>query len=161
VGDRETLHRGIDRLLGRGLARPERKDRSVRAIRVGGDLEGGGSWEVSATLREPITKREALAFSLRQRILLSPPPRAVKTLFIEFFDFGTPVLQNDLFGRQEEGGRATQDSPLAARRISRALREAVRELTLKLGHSPLYRVVEVDPWSRIPERRHALLGIEP
>jgi DNA polymerase-4/protein ImuB len=161
VGDREALHRGVDRLLERGLARPERKDRSVRGIRAGGILEGGGSWEVSATLREPAAKREALAFPLRQRILLSPPPRAVETLFVEFFDFGTPVLQRDLFRRQEEGGRATRDSPLTAGGISQALREAVRELTLKLGHSPLYRVVEVDPWSRIPERRHALLEIEP
>ncbi|MEX1259058.1 MAG: DNA polymerase Y family protein [Gemmatimonadota bacterium] len=161
VGDREALHRGVDRLLERGLARPERKDRSVRGIRAGGILEGGGSWEVSATLREPAAKREALAFPLRQRILLSPPPRAVETLFVEFFDFGTPVLQRDLFRRQEEGGRATRDSPLTAGGISQTLREAVRELTLKLGHSPLYRVVEVDPWSRIPERRHALLEIEP
>ena len=37
----------------------------------------------------------------------------------------------------------------------------VRELTLRLGDSPLYRVVELDPWSRIPERRHALLRFEP
>jgi nucleotidyltransferase/DNA polymerase involved in DNA repair len=161
VGDREALYRGMDRLLERALARPERKERSVRGIRAGGALEGGGSWEISATLREPAAKREALAFPLRQRILLSPPPRAVETLFVELFDFGTPVLQGDLFQRQEEGGRTTHDAPLSAGRISRALREAVRELTLKLGHSPLYRVVEVDPWSRIPERRHALLGIEP
>jgi DNA polymerase-4/protein ImuB len=37
----------------------------------------------------------------------------------------------------------------------------VRELKLRLGHSPLYRVVEVDPLSRIPERRHALLSFDP
>jgi DNA polymerase-4/protein ImuB len=41
------------------------------------------------------------------------------------------------------------------------LQEAVRELKLKLGFSPLYRVVEMDPWSRIPERRYALLNFEP
>ena len=45
--------------------------------------------------------------------------------------------------------------------IPDALRTAVRELKLRLGYSPLYRVVEVDPWSRIPERRHALLSFEP
>jgi DNA polymerase-4/protein ImuB len=42
-----------------------------------------------------------------------------------------------------------------------SLKDAVRELKLRLGHSPLYRVVEVDPWSRIPERRHALLSFDP
>jgi protein ImuB len=161
VGDREALHRGMDRLIERGLARPERKERSVRGIRAGGQLEGGSSWEISATLREPSARREALAFPLRQRLLLFPPPRALDTLFVEFFEFGIPTLQGDLFRRQEAGGRSAEGGTLAEGRISRSLREAVRELTLRLGHAPLYRVVEVDPWSRIPERRRALLGIEP
>ncbi len=161
VGERESLQRGLERLLERGLARPERRDRSVRGIRAGGRLEDGGSWEVEATLREPSARREVLAFSLRNRASLFPPPRALESLFVELFDFGTPVLQSDLFQRKEEGGRPVGGTSLAAGRISRTLKEAVRELTLRLGHSPLYRVVEVDPWSRIPERRHALLGLEP
>jgi DNA polymerase-4/protein ImuB len=161
VGEREALQRGLERLLERGLARPERRDRSVRGVRAGGQLEDGGSWEVEATLREPSARREALAFSLRNRISLLPPPRALESLFVEFFEFGNPVLQGDLFQRKEAGGRPVGGTSLAAGRISRTLGEAVRELTLKLGHSPLYRVVEVDPWSRIPERRHALLELEP
>jgi len=160
VGDREALYRGLDRLLERGLNRPERRDRSIRAIRAGGYLEEGGSWEVEVTLREPSARKEDLSFPLRSRMLLAPPPRSVESLFVEFFDFGPPALQSDLFQRQEEGGRAAEGGSLAAGRISDALGEAVRELTLKLGYSPLYRVVEIDPWSRIPERRHALLGVE-
>jgi hypothetical protein len=104
---------------------------------------------------------ETLSFSLRNRVSLFPPPRALESLFVEFFDFGAPLLQNDLFQRKEEGGRPVGGTSLAAGRISRALEEAIRELTLKIGYSPLYRVVEVDPLSRIPERRHALLGLEP
>ena len=49
---------------------------------------------------------------------------------------------------------------LADGQIPPSLRDAVRELTLRLGDSPLYRVVELDPWSRIPERRHALLRFD-
>ena len=154
VGERTALHRGLDRLLERGLARPERKERSVRALRAGGHLEGGSSWQVEVTLREPVARRDALASPLRSRIALSPPPRALETLFVEFFDFGAPATQASLFERREEGGRRVGPA-------SKAIREAVRELTLRLGHSPLYRVVEVDPWSRIPERRHALLPLEP
>lgn len=161
VGEREALHRGLDRLLERGLNRPERRDRNIRGIRAGGYLEEGGSWEVEVILREPSARRESLAFPLRSRVALSPPPRSVKSLFIEFFDFGAPAVQNDLFQRTEAGGRAIEDGSLATGRISRPLKEAVQELTLKLGYSPLCRVVEVDPWSRIPERRHALLALEP
>ncbi len=152
VGEREALYRGLERLLERGLNRPERRDRSVRGARVGGYLEGGGSWQIEATLREPSARREDLAFPLHGRIALSPPPRALETLFVEFFDFGAPAFQRSLFRERDPGSEG---------RISRNLREAVRELTLKLGHSPLYRVVEVDPWSRIPERHHALMVLEP
>lgn len=160
VGEREALHRALDRLLERGLARPERKDRAVRGLRLGGRLEGGGSWTVDATLREPAARREVLASALRNRVRLAPPPRALEGLFVEFFEFGAPAVQSLLFERREKGARGTDHSPLSAGRISDSLREAVRELELKLGHSPLYRVVEMDPWSRIPERRHALLPLE-
>jgi len=161
VGDRETLGRGLERLVERGLGRPERKGRSIRAMRGGGQLEGGGSWEVSVTLREPSADRDTLVFPLRQRTLLSPPPRAVETLFVEFSDFGPPLVQRDLFHPKESGDQACRELSLPSGRISRTLREAVRELHLKLGHAPLYRVVEMDPWSRLPERRYALLELEP
>lgn len=161
VGEREAIHRGLDRLLERGLSRPERRSRSIRGIRIGGLLEEGGSWELEVTLREPSTRRDHLAFPLRSKIALSPPPRSVESLFVEFFDFGAPAFQSDLFQRTEVGSRTLEDDSLAEGRMSRALKEAVQELTLKLGHSPLYRVVEVEPWSRIPERRHALLALDP
>jgi protein ImuB len=161
VGEREALHRALDRLLDRGLARPERKDRAIRSLRLGGLLEGRGSWTVDVTLREPSARREVLAYPLRSRIRLSPPPRALENLFVEFFEFGRPAIQTLLFERREKGARSRRASAPSAGEISRALQEAVVELKLKLGHSPLYRVVEVDPWSRIPERRHALLTLEP
>jgi protein ImuB len=155
VGDREALHRALDRLLERLLARPERRDRAIRSLRMGGRLEGGGSWQVAGTLREPSARREALASPLRGRIGLRPPPRALDTFFVEAFEFGAPAVQTTLFDRREAGAREGNA------RMDDALREAVRELKLRLGYSPLYRVVEVDPWSRIPERRHALLTLEP
>lgn len=41
------------------------------------------------------------------------------------------------------------------------LTNAVEQLKQRYGLSPLFRIVEVEPWSRIPERRHALLVYEP
>jgi DNA polymerase-4/protein ImuB len=49
---------------------------------------------------------------------------------------------------------------LRSRRM-RPLVEVARQLKQRYGESPLYRVVEVEPWSRIPERRHALLAYDP
>ncbi|MCK5650177.1 MAG: hypothetical protein KAJ42_02315 [Gemmatimonadetes bacterium] len=159
VGLMETLHGALDRLLERALSRPARRSRSVRGVRLGAHLEGGGSWSVEAILREPTAERGKIALPLRSRIASSPPPRAVNTLVVELFQFGPSATQDSLFDRKEEGVREVDATPSLD--ASPSLQEAVKELRLKLGHSPLYRVVEVDPWSRIPERRHALLSFDP
>jgi nucleotidyltransferase/DNA polymerase involved in DNA repair len=161
VGQTETLHGALDRLLERALMRPARRGRSVVGVRLGAQLEGGGSWSVEAILREPTSSREALGFNLRSRMSLSPPPRAVETLTVELFQFGPQTLQVGLFDRKEEAGRGAGGAGLADGEVPPSLKDAVKELRLRLGHSPLYRVVEVDPWSRIPERRHALMRFEP
>jgi DNA polymerase-4/protein ImuB len=42
------------------------------------------------------------------------------------------------------------------------LREAMNQLQVRLGVTPpIYQVREVDPWSRIPERRHVLVHLDP
>ncbi len=161
VAQVETLHGALDRLLERALARPERQGRSIQGVGLAARLEGGGSWSLETVLREPTARRERIAFVLRARMALSPPPRAVEALTMEFFQFGPAMSQNDLFGRGDSSGRGECGRELSEVVVPSTLREAVRELKLKLGYSPLYRVVEVDPWSRIPERRHALLNFEP
>ncbi|MBI4538838.1 MAG: DNA polymerase Y family protein [Gemmatimonadetes bacterium] len=161
VGQSETLFGALDRLLERAISRPLRRGRSIRGVRVQTGLEGGGSWGLEVVLREPTVARERIALPLRTRLAASPPPRAVETLTVELFDFGPAARQADLFSRKEEGGREAAGRELVDGEVPAALREAVLELKLKFGHSPLYRVVEVDPWSRIPERRHALLNFDP
>jgi len=161
AGRTETLHGALDHLMEKALSRPARRGRSVRGVRLRALLEGGGSWSVEAVLREPGARREALASPLRGKMALSPPPRAVETLTVELFQFGPATSQPGFFDRKEEGGRTSGGMELEEETLPPSLREAVKELKLKLGFSPLYRVVEMDPWSRIPERRYALLNFEP
>ncbi len=161
AGQTGILHGALDRLLERALAKPERRGRSVRGVRLAARLEGGGSWATDAVLREPSADRDRIAFVLRTRMELAPPQRAVESLLLEFFEFGAPSAQEDLFDRKDESGRAAEGRGLTNGEVPSALREAVRELKLKIGYSPLYRVVEIDPWSRLPERRHGLLAFDP
>ena len=161
AGRTEALHGALDRLLEKALARPARRGRSVLGVRLRARLEGGGSWSAEVVLREASAGKESLAFPLRARMGLSPPQRAVERLTVELFQFGAASTQTGFFERKEEGGRETASVALDEGAVPHALKEAVRELKLKLGYSPLYRVVEVDPWSRIPERRYALLNFEP
>ena len=161
VGITETLHGALDRLIERALSRPARRGRSVTSMRLGAQLEGGGSWFVETVLREPTSQRERIASPLRMKMAISPPPKAVDILIVELTQFGAPSAQTSLFDRKNENGRAAAGRELAQGGVPPSLRDAVKELKLRLGHSPLYRVVEVDPWSRIPERRHALLSFDP
>lgn len=161
VGLAETLHGALDRLVERALSRPSRRGRSVTGVRMGAHLEGGGSWFVETVLREPTAERERIAAPLRAKMAISPPPKAVETLLLELTSFGAPSAQTGLFDRRNGSGREAGGRDLGQGEVPPSLRDAVKELKLRLGHSPLYRVVEVDPWSRIPERRHALLSFDP
>lgn len=161
VGMTETLHGALDRLVERALGRPARRGRSVTGVRMGAHLEGGGSWFVETVLREPTAERERIAAPLRAKMAISPPPKAVETLVLELTNFGVASAQTGLFDRRIEGGRYAGGHDFTEGEIPVMLKDAVRELKLRLGYSPLYRVVEVDPWSRIPERRHALLSFDP
>lgn len=133
----------------------------MTGARMGAHLEGGGSWFVETVLREPTSVRERIAAPLRAKMAISPPPRAVETLLLELTDFGAASAQTGLFDRRSESGRGVSELDLDQGEVPVTLKDAVKELKLRLGHSPLYRVVEVDPWSRIPERRHALLSFDP
>lgn len=161
VGLVDTLHGALDRLIERALTRPARRGRSVTGVRLGAHLEGGGSWIVEATLREPTTVRERIAAPLRAKMGITPPPKAVEILFFEITDFGASSFQENLFERKDAENRAEMNSGPLEGEVPPSLREAVKELKMRLGDSPLYRVVELDPWSRIPERRHALLQFDP
>ncbi|MEX2425804.1 MAG: hypothetical protein WD401_03485, partial [Thermomicrobiaceae bacterium] len=58
--------------------------------------------------------------------------------------------------------QARQESLLSARpKQLQAIMDAVRQLKQRYGTSPIYRIVEVEPWSRIPERRRALISFDP
>ncbi|MEM7418016.1 MAG: DNA polymerase Y family protein [Gemmatimonadota bacterium] len=161
VGTTETLHGALDRLVERALSRPARRGRSVTGVRMGAHLEGGGSWFVETVLREPTAERERIAAPLRAKMAISPPSKAVETLVLELTNFGVASAQTGLFDRRIEGGRYAGGHNFEDGEVPTMLKDAVRELKLRLGHSPLYRVVEIDPWSRIPERRHALLSFDP
>ena len=66
----------------------------------------------------------------------------------------------ELSGLMNTAGQQEHLPGLRSRR-PRQLAEASRHLKQRYGVSGLYRVVEVEPWSRIPERRQALLVYDP
>ncbi|MDP6494836.1 MAG: DNA polymerase Y family protein, partial [Dehalococcoidia bacterium] len=60
------------------------------------------------------------------------------------------------------GESGTQSSLFVEVRKQQQLREAMRQLEARLRtRPPIYKVMDVEPWSRIPERRQALVEFAP
>ena len=153
VGERELLVHALDRLIERALRDPRRSGWRVQVVRVRAELEHGASWLVEATLKDPSADRERIAAPLKTQLERSPPAGAVERLVVEFTAFVPGTAELQLFARD------AQAAARAGRR--RALRSAAQEIRLRLKRSLLYHVIEVQPWSRLPERRYALIDYEP
>jgi DNA polymerase-4/protein ImuB len=125
----------------------------VQVVRARAELEHGASWLVEATLKDPSADRERIAAPLTTQLERSPPAGAVERLVVEFTAFVPGTAELQLFARD------AQAAARAGRR--RALRSAALEIQLRLKRSLLYHIIEVQPWSRLPERRYALIDYEP
>ncbi|HXF96894.1 MAG TPA: hypothetical protein VNI61_12415, partial [Gemmatimonadales bacterium] len=153
LADREILAATLERLTERALRSPRRTGWRVVTVRARARLEPGGSWLAEVTLRNPSADREAIAAPLRARLEHAPPAGAVERLAVEFTAFAPGTTELQLFAR---------DASAAARAgRRRALRAAAQEIRTRFRRNLLSHIVEVQPWSRLPERRYALIDYEP
>lgn len=153
VSDRSVLDNALDRLVKRALHHPRRQGWRVLEVTARAKQEHGASWAIRITLKDPSANKQRICTPLKTRLEQMPPNGAVETLTVEFTTFvrGTDELQ--LFARDA-------DSAARAGR-QRALRAAVSEMKTRFKHSTMYHVVEVQPRSRLPERRYALVDFDP
>jgi nucleotidyltransferase/DNA polymerase involved in DNA repair len=153
VADSSILGNALDKLIERALRHPRRIGWRVYIARIRAALEHGSSWLVVVTLKEPSADAEHIAAPLKVKLEQSPPTGAVESMTLEFVEFvpGTKELQ--LF---------TRDASSAARAgRRRALRWAAQEIRTRLKRPMLHHIIEVHPWSRLPERRYALIDFDP
>jgi DNA polymerase-4/protein ImuB len=153
VGERELLVHAMNKLVDRALGDPRRSGWRVQVVRVRAELEHGASWLVTATLKDPSATRERITAPLKTQLERSPPAGAVERLVVEFTEFAPGTAELQLFARDANAAAR------AGRR--RALQSAAREIELRIKRPMLYHVIEVQPWSRLPERRYALIDFEP
>ncbi len=153
VGERELLVHALDQLIARALKHPRRIGWRVYALRVRAEIEGGGSWLTAHLFKDPTADAGRIAAPLRMRLEQSPPTGAVERLVLEFTGFAPGTTELQLFARDAQAAaRAGQQ---------RALRSAAREIRMRVKRTVLYHIIEVQPWSRLPERRYALIDYEP
>jgi len=143
----QQLERALELLSSRLLARPERRGRSLRAVAVSARFVAGGTWREAVTLRSASADPQRIRLALAPRLAELPAP--AESLALEVVAFGPPATDQ---GRllEEEG---------AARRAR--LGEAVRQARQAAGEGAAMRVLDLDPDSRIPERRSILAPLDP
>jgi protein ImuB len=138
----QQLERALELLISRLLAHGERRGRTLRALRLSARLAAGGGWRRQIALRRASADRGRLADALLPHLALLPAPAA--TLRLEAAALGP-----------ETGDQLTLSSPEQERR--RRISEAVRQTRSAAGADAVLRVLEVDPESRVPERREVLM----
>jgi len=140
------LEHALGLLVDRLLARRERRGRTLRAVALSAILVEGGTWRERVTFREALADPRRMRMALAQRLALLPAPAEALRLSVE--SFGPPVTDQ----------RPLLDEADAVR--DRRLREAVRQTRALAGADAALRVVDVDPGSRVPERRSILAPFE-
>lgn len=161
LGSREALLAAAEQALSRAVRQPGLRGRAVRQGRLVARTESGGGYERTVTFKEPLADRARLWGVLRPYLTEARLPGPVSEVAVELAQL------SPLGGRQEElfparlapRVRSRASHPLMEGQQAR-LEESLRQLKARYGYCPVGRVVAVESWSRIPERRLALIDFD-
>ena len=138
----QQLERALELLVARLLARRERRGRALRSLAVSARFVAGGTWRIAVTLRHASADPKRIQLAVGPRLAELPAP--AESIALEVEAFGPPA---------HDQGRLL-DEAAAVRRAR--LGEAVRQARQAAGGEAALKILEVDPGSRIPERRAVL-----
>jgi nucleotidyltransferase/DNA polymerase involved in DNA repair len=145
---REALVTAGRQLLTRLLGQPAMRGRAARRMMLRALLSDGRCWERAITFREATADQEQMLCVLKSAIEAAPLTAPIEEVSIELSGLTARTGKQEGFfvgnGRQR-----------------RQVAESIRQLKARYGRSPVAQVVEVEPWSRIPERQHALIDYDP
>ena len=146
-----TLHAvltAVETLLGRAFSRPEVKGRYVRAASIESQILHHAPWAKRFAFKNAVGSKEKALFILKGRLDALELPGPLEDMRLTLAGFaGEAGIQSRLFSdvRKKE-----------------QLREMMRQLEVLLGcRPPIYQMRDVEQWSRIPERRQALVPFDP
>ena len=145
----DTILAAIDRLFDKLIPTLRNRNQVCGQIRLHFCIDGTNSWHDTLNLREPTDSKREIISLIKHRL--------------ESAHFSAGVTDMRL-GLTQLGGETAKQNPLLTRervRQDAQLKRAAKQLQAKLGKNPLKKVVQVDPDSRIPERRSGLIDFKP
>jgi len=143
-----TILPGIESLLARAFIRPQLRQRYAREAVMESRVLRRSPWLLRVPFKDPAGSTQKAFFSIKSKLDTASFPGPLEDLRLT------------LSGITAEVGR--QESMWAEVRKEQQLHDAISQLQVRLGATPpIYQVRELEPWSRIPERRHALVQLSP
>jgi DNA polymerase-4 len=118
------------------------KGRGIRRLILWTHTWNAERWEKTINFKEPAMEVRSAVSRIKRVLEDYPQPGPVEQAGIKINALGYP------HGRQK--------SLFTDLRAKEHLAEDIRQLEMRLGNPQVYSVKEVEPWSRIPERRYAL-----
>jgi DNA polymerase-4/protein ImuB len=135
----------IETMLSRSFTKLEQKRMGMRRINLWTRTWMGEHWERNINFKEPAMNTKTAIARIKQIMDVYPQLGPVEQLGIKITGLG---CQN---GRQK--------SLFTEVRAKEHLLNDVKQLEFRLGGPQLYMVKAVEPWSRIPERRYAMVPL--
>ena len=136
----QTLVRLVRQQAFRGLA--------ARQALLQAATERDRQWSRTITFKEPLADLHRIWSALRAALDEAQFPAPLSELVVELSGL-EPAVGHQLA------------LPSARSALRARLQEGFRQLKARYGYCPVGRVVEVEPWNRIPERRLALIDFDP
>ena len=137
-----------EQTLSRALRQPAFRGHAARQVELRGTTERGAHWERTVTFKEALADLRRMWAALRSVLDGAQFPAPLSELAVE------------LKGLTEAHGQQLA-LPDARSAMRERLEESLRQLKARYGYCPIGRVVEMEPWSRIPERRLGLIDFDP
>ena len=142
----DALLLGIETLLSRAFSTSNLHNRYARGVSLHIEVFRGAPWTKRISFREPLADRKRILRIIKDSLAGMILPGPVEDMNVT------------LWGLTGQSG--LQSSLLLDVKRRANLSDSLRQLEARIGRRPpIYQIREVEPWSRIPERRRALVQL--
>ena len=139
-----TIVPAIESLLGRAYGRSQLSRRFARQASIQSQVFQHAPWTMRVPFKDPAGNKNQALFAIKSKLDMAVIPGPLEDIRLT------------LSGITGEAGR--QESMWKEVKRDENLQETISQLRTRLKMAPpIYQVRELEPWSRIPERRYALV----
>ena len=144
---RQAILAAWEQTLSRLVRQPQFRGLAARQAELRAVTERGRQWSRTVTFKETLSDVRRMWGPLRIVLEEAQFPGPLTDLGVELQGL-VPAVGQQL------------SLPNARATLRSRLEESLRQLKARYGYCPVGRVVEMEPWSRVPERRLALIDFD-